>query len=198
MPRDEMTPEVQKHFFEVAKKAAARASRDEQVIGEAANHAVVQLDRYWDQVSTGERERKKWVEVVATFHARKIGAKLHREPAMGRAGSEPPPMFDEVADRHVARLISDMHLGGGSLGSFVATKVAFDAGWALLSGETRSLLHAKHVEGMTLKQIAEERRRGESTSVIDHKLRAAATAAQLVFADLMDEIRGQYSEEEDD
>jgi len=144
--QDEFTPELQKRYLEVAKRAAARTSKDDQVIGEAADHAVVQLERNWDQVSTGEPERKKWVEVVATHHARKVGAKLHRELAMGLAGSEPPPMHDEQADGHVAQLIAEIHVGAGSLGSLVTTKVAFEERWALLSGETRSLLHARYVE----------------------------------------------------
>ncbi len=192
MPRDEFTPELQRLYLEVAKRAARRASRDEQVIGEAATHAVVQLERYWDQV--GERKRKKWVQVVATFRAKKIGARLHRELAMGRGGSEPPPMHDEQADEHVARLIADIHLGGGSLGSLVATKVAFEERWALLSGETRSLLHARYVEQMTLKEIAEERGRGESTGAIDHRLSVARKTARLVF----DKLRGEYDDELED
>lgn len=193
-----MTSDVQKHYLAVAKRAAERASKDEQVVGEAANHAVVQLDRYWDQVSTGDRERKKWVEVVATFYARKLGAKLHKELPMGRGGSEPPPMHDEQANMHVARLIADIHMGAGSLASLVATRVAFDERWALLSGETRSLLHAKYVEQMTLKEIAQERGRGESTGAIDHKLAAARKTAGLVFEDLLDELRGRYPDELED
>ena len=197
MPRDQFTPELQRHYIEVAKRAAARASRDEQVIGEAANHAAVQLERYWDQVSTGDRERKRWVEVAATNHARRVGAKLHRELAMGRAGSEPPPMQDEQADEHVAQLIAGIHLDGGSVGSVVATRVAFEERWALLSGGARSLLHAKYVEQMTLKEIAQERGRGESTGAIDHKLSAARKTARVVFDDLFDEMRGHHGDAED-
>ena len=196
--RDEMTPEVQKRYLAVAKQAAGEASKDEQVVGEAANHAVVQLDRYWHQVSTGDPERKKWVKVVATHYARKLGAKLHKELAMGFGGSEPPPMYDEQADKHVARLIADIHLGAGSLASLVATRVAFDERWALLSGETRSLLHAKYVDQMTLKEIAQERGRGESTGAIDHKLAAGRKVAQLLFEDLLDELRGRYPDELED
>ncbi len=198
MPRDELTPELQRHYLEVDKRAATRASRDEQVIGEAATQAVVQLERYWDQVSTGEREWRKWVQVVATRHARKVGAKLHRELAMGRGGSEPPPMHDEQADGHVARLIADIRVGGGSLGSLVATEVAFKERWALLSGETRSLLHARYVEQLTLKEIAEERGRGESTGAIDHKLSVARKTARPVFDDLLDELRGEYDDKLED
>lgn len=138
------------------------------------------------------------MEVVARNHAKKVGAKLHRELAMGRAGSEPPPMHDEQADEHVGQLIADIHLGGGSLGSAVATKVAFEECWALLSGEARSLLHAKYVEQMTLKEIAQERGRDESTSVIDHKLSAARDAARVVFDDLFDEMRGHHGDELED
>lgn len=41
MPQDQFTPERQKHYIEVGKRAAAGVSRDEQVIGEAADHAAV-------------------------------------------------------------------------------------------------------------------------------------------------------------
>lgn len=139
--------------------------------------------------------RTKWVEVVAANHARRAGAKLHRDLAMDRAGSEPPPMHEPQADLQVQRLIDEMHLGGGSLGSLVTTKVVFDERWALLSGEARSLLHAKHVEGLTLKEIAQQRGRGKSTSQIDHKLRTVRETAAVVFADLLDKLRGQYDDD---
>jgi hypothetical protein len=157
----ELKREQADHFLAVGKQAAARVSQDDQVVGEAADHAVVQLANHWEGIATGDRQRRRWVEVVAANQPRKLGAKLHRELAMGRAGSMPPPMYDDREDEHVLRLISEMELGG-SLGSAVAIKVDFENRWALLSGEDRALLHAKYVEGLTSKQIAEERGKGES------------------------------------
>jgi DNA-directed RNA polymerase specialized sigma24 family protein len=185
-------------FEAVAKRAAARASRDAQVVGEAADHAVVQLERYWERIATGDKKRRRWVEVVAVNHARRLGAKLHRDLPMGRGGSEPPPMYDEQEDEHVARMIGEMHLGGGSLGSFVATKVEFERRWVLLSGEHRSLLHAKYVEQMRSKEIAAARGRGESAGTIDNKLTEAKKMARLVLEDLLDELRGRGHDEDEE
>lgn len=184
----ELTGEQCERFLVVARQAAAKVSRDDQVVEEAAGQAVVQLAGYWDEVSTGEREREQWVKVVAANHAKKIGARLHRDLPMGRAGSEPPPMYDDAADARVEFLIGEMHLGAPSLGSAVAAKVDFDRRWALLSGEVRSLLHGKYVEQLTSKEIARERGRGESSGAIDHKLTAAKKVARLVFDDLLDDM----------
>jgi DNA-directed RNA polymerase specialized sigma24 family protein len=192
----ELTRAQADHFLAVAKQAAARVSRDDQVVGEAADHAVVQLGNYWEGIAASDPQRRRWVEVVAANHARRLGAKLHRELPMGRAGSIPPPMYDDHEDEHVARLIAEMELGGGSLGSAVAIKVDFEDRWALLGGEDRSLLHAKYVEGLTSKEIAEARGRGESPGTIDNKLTRAKKIARLVMEDLLDELRGRHQDED--
>jgi DNA-directed RNA polymerase specialized sigma24 family protein len=181
----ELSRTEQNRYLEIARKAAAQVSRDDQVIGEAADVAVAKLQENLDHVSTGEKQRRAWVAVVARNHARRVGAKLHRELAMGRAGSLPPPMHDEKEDERVEFLIAEMRspAGAASLGSFVAAKVDFDAAWALIAGEDRVLLHQKYVRGLTSKQIAEERR--ESPGTIDNKLTAAKKAARLVFEDLL-------------
>ena len=186
----DLTDAQVKQFEAAARKAAARISNDDQVVGESAGHAVVQLQRYLDQVSTGSQERLKWVGVVAANYAKRLGAKLHHDLPMGKAGSEPPPMHDEEEDTRVAFLITEMHRGAGSLGSFVAVKVDFESRWALLGGEARSLLHAKYVEGLSSKEIAKQRGKGESPGTIDNKLTAAKKAARLVCQDLFDALRG--------
>jgi DNA-directed RNA polymerase specialized sigma24 family protein len=180
----ELSRKEQADYLGVARKAAAQVSRDDRVIGEAADVAVTKLQEHWDHVSTGEKQRRAWVAVVARNEARRVGAKLHRELAMGRAGSLPPPMYDEKEDERVEFLIAEMRSPGAmSLGSFVAAKVDFDAAWALIAGEDRVLLHQKYVRGLTSKQIAEER--GESPGTIDNKLTAAKKAARLVLEDLI-------------
>jgi DNA-directed RNA polymerase specialized sigma24 family protein len=179
----ELTRDQQKEYLAVARRAAAQVSRDDQVIREAADVAVTQLEKNWDHVSTAELQRRGWVRVVARNHARRVGEKLHRDLPMGRAGSEPPRMHDEQADDRVAALIAEMRGGVGmSLGSFVAGKVDFDNAWATISEEDRALLHAKYVEGWATKEIAEER--GVAPGTIDNKLTAAKRAARLVFDDL--------------
>ena len=181
----ELSRKEQADYLGVARKAAAQVSRDDQVIGEAADVAATKLQEHWDHVSNGEKQRRAWVAVVARNEARRVGAKLHRELAMGRAGSLPPPMYDEQEDERVEFLIAEMRspAGAASLGSFVAAKVDFDAAWALIAGEDRVLLHQKYVRGLTSKQIAEER--GESPGTIDNKLTAAKKAARLVLEDLL-------------
>jgi DNA-directed RNA polymerase specialized sigma24 family protein len=161
-----------------------RCPATRQVIGESADVAVAKLQENWDHVATAERQRRAWVATVARNHARRVGAKLHRELAMGRAGSEPPPMHDEADDERVGFLIAEMQRGPGmSLGSFVAAKVDFDNAWASISDEDCSLLDAKYVEGKSSKEIAAER--GVSPGTVDNKLTAAKRAARLVLDDLL-------------
>lgn len=180
----DLSPEQLEEYLGVARKAAAQVSRDKQVIGESADVAVAKLQENWDHVATAERQRRAWVATVARNHARRVGAKLHRELAMGRAGSEPPPMYDEADDERVGFLIAEMQSGPGmSLGSFVAAKVDFDNAWASISDEDRSLLDAKYVEGKSSKEIAAER--GMSSGTVDNKLTAAKRAARLVLDDLL-------------
>ncbi len=186
----DLTTAQLKQFEVAARKAAGRVSNDDQVVGEAAGHAVVQLQKHWEQVSTGSQERLNWVGVVAANYARRLGGKLHRDLPMGKAGSEPPPMHDEDDDNRVAFVIAEMHRGAGSLGSFVALKVDLESRWGLLGGEARSLLHAKYVEGLSTKAIAAERGKDESPGTIDNKLTAAKRAARLVLQDLFDALRG--------
>jgi hypothetical protein len=97
------------------------------VVGEAADVAVAALVGTLGHVSTGAAERKAWVATVARNHARRVGKKLHRDLAMGRAGSLPPRMQDEQEAERVELLIGEMRSGGvGSRGSLVAVKVDFD------------------------------------------------------------------------
>ncbi len=176
----ELSRDQQQIYLDVARKAAAKVSRDDEVIREAADVAVTQLQRNWDHVSTIEKQRRAWVATVACNHGRRVGAKLHRDLAMGRAGSEPPPMYDEQQDERVEFLITEMRSGTElSLGSFVAAKVDFDRAWATIAAEDRALLHSKYAEGLTSKEIAEER--GISPGTVDNKLTAAKRAALLVF-----------------
>lgn len=107
------------------------------------------------------------VAVVAQNDAKKVRAKLHKDLPMGRAGSEPPRMHDDHADERVELLIDEMHRGGGSLASLVALKVDFDQRWVLLADDDCALLHSKYAEGMTSKDIAKQRGRGESPGTID-------------------------------
>jgi hypothetical protein len=108
------------------------------VVGEAADFAVAELVNRLDNVSSETPERKGWVAVVARNHVLRLGEKLHRELAMGRAGSLPPPMPDEQEAERIEFLIGEMRSGGGlSLGSFVADKVDFENAWALISEHDR-------------------------------------------------------------
>ena len=176
----ELTPAQTEKYLAVARRAAARVSRDPQVIEEASGHAVVQLARCWDGISTGEPERQGWVSTTAANYAKRLGAKLNK------------PLPDEA----LGNLIHEMRLGAGSVGSFVALIVDFNQRWALLGGETRVLLHAKYVEGKSSKEIANDRGRSETAVAIDHKLTAAKKAARPVFEDLFDEMRGQHPTKE--
>ncbi len=151
---------------------------------EAADFAVAELVDKLDHVSTDTGYRRSWVATVARNHARQVGKKLHRDLAMGRAGSLPPPMHDELEDERVELLIGEMRSGGGvvSLGSLVAAKVDFDRAWALISEQDQRLLDLKYTQGMSSKEIAELL--GKKPGTIDNQLTAAKKAAVLLFADL--------------
>ena len=189
-----LSREQHEAFLQVARRAAARASGDDQVVEEAAGHAVVELERYWDQIKPTDAKRRTWVAVVATNRARRVGGKLHRDLPMGAQGSLPPPMNDPVLDARVKMLITEMHTGGGSLGSAVALKVDFEARWGLLSEEAASLLHAKYIDGLRSKEIAKRRGLDETGAQIDHKLAAARQTARPLFEDLLAELRGDHGE----
>jgi hypothetical protein len=124
---------------------------------------------------------------VARHYASRQGEKEGREPAFAM-GSTPPPMYDELLDRHVERLISDMHRGGMSLGSLVANRVVIDEWWELLSDEARHLLEAKYVEGWSAKGIAD--RLKVTPGTVDNKLWKARLAAREVLLDDIDDLRG--------
>jgi RNA polymerase sigma factor (sigma-70 family) len=180
----ELSNDELKDFHAGAKRAAAKVSRDREVVGEAADFAVAKLVNWLDNVSSETPERKGWVAVVARNHALRLGEKLHRELAMGRAGSLPPPMSDEQEAERVEFLIGEMRSGGGlSLGSFVADKVDFESAWALISEHDRLLLDLKYAEGLTSKEIAD--RLGKKPGTIDNQLTAAKKAAVLLFADML-------------
>ena len=182
-----------REFAVVAEQSARKVSRDPEVVGEAADVAVAALVDKLDHVSTVTAERKAWVATVARNHARRLGKKLHRDLAMGRAGSLPPRMQDEQADERVELLIGEMRSGGvGSLGSLVATKVDFDRAWAMISDQDQLLLDLKYAQGMTSKEIAE--RLGKKPGTIDNQLTAAKKAAVLLFADLL----GDFDQDEFD
>jgi len=198
VPSTKLTPAEMQHYLSIARKAASSNSRDPQVIEESADHAVAQLELSLDVVSTNDRKREAWVRTAAMNHAILVGAKLHRELPMGRAGSRPPRMENDAADERVALLISELHVGEGSLGSLVANQIDFEKRWSLLSSDARALLNAKHVEGMSSKEIAQARGRGESPGTIDNKLSAARKAARILFEDLLDQTQGNYGDEDDD
>ena len=182
-----------REFAVVAEQSARKVSRDPEVVQEAADVAVAELVDKLDHVSTGTAERKAWVATVARNHARRVGKKLHRDLAMGRAGSLPPPMHDELEDDRVELLIGEMRSGDmGSLGSLVATKVDFDRAWALISALDQRLLDLKYTQGLTSKEIAE--RLGKTPGTIDNQLTAAKEAAVLLFADLL----GDFDQDEFD
>jgi DNA-directed RNA polymerase specialized sigma24 family protein len=181
---DHLSDDELKEFHAVAERAAGKVSRDQQVIGEAANFAVAELVERLDHVSSATPARKKWVAVVSRNHAYRIGQKLHRDLPMGRAGSLPPLMPDEKESERVELLIGEMRSGGGlSLGSFVADKVDFDNAWSLISEQDRLLLDLKYSEGFSSKDIAEKL--GKTAGTIDNQLTAAKKAAVLLFADLL-------------
>lgn len=100
-----LTVEQVKNYLAVARQGVAKVSNDDEVIGEAAHHAVVQLGRYWDHIADDEQSRRRWVRVVAVNHAKRLGAKLHREIPVGEAGSKPPPLYDERDNGRIADLI---------------------------------------------------------------------------------------------
>ena len=182
-----------REFAVVAEQSARKVSRDPEVVQEAADVAVAELVDKLDHVSTGTAERKAWVATVARNHARRVGKKLHRDLAMGRAGSLPPPMHDELEDDRVELLIGEMRSGDmGSLGSLVAAKVDFDRAWALISAQDQRLLDLKYTQGLTSKEIAE--RLGKTPGTIDNQLTAAKKAAVLLFADLL----GDFDQDEFD
>jgi DNA-directed RNA polymerase specialized sigma24 family protein len=174
---------ARKALLKVARRAAAEDSTDPEVIEEAADHAVVQFERYQDSIAANEAARRKWVKVVARNHARKVGAKLDRELPMGAAGSIPPLWHDSDVDERVEKLIAEMRSGQQpSLGWLVAMKVDFERRWSLLGREVRALLQGKYVEGYSSKEIAEQR--GLAPGTVDNKLFAAKATARLVFEDL--------------
>lgn len=180
-----LTAEQHNDFYEVARRAAGAQSRDDQAVGEAAGHAVVQLAEHWDGIDDRDSARRAWVRTVAVNHARRVGRKLHRELAMGRQGSVPPPMYDEVDDERVEQLIAAIHHGQESLGATVAMRVDLEGCLVLLSADARSLLDAKYVYGFSSKEIAERRGRGESPGTIDNKLTAAKKVARELIEDLV-------------
>jgi RNA polymerase sigma factor (sigma-70 family) len=180
----ELSDDELKDFHAGAERAAAKVSRDREVVGEAADFAVAELVNRLGNVSSETPARKAWVAVVARNHALRVGKKLHRDLAMGRAGSLPPPMPDEQEAERVELLIGEMRSGGGpSLGSFVADKVDFENAWALISEQDRLLLDLKYAEGLTSKEIAEKL--GKKPGTIDNQLTAAKKAAVLLFADML-------------
>ena len=191
----ELTRKQQEEFLAVAEKAAARASNDRQVSRESAGFALMQLEENWDSIKPNDASRRAWIKTVARNRARRLGEKADREMPMGRAGSRPPPMYDEQADERVALLISEMHSAMGSLGSLVAIKVDFERSWALIAEDAQSLLHAKYVEGLSTKEIAKNR--GEAPGTVDNKLTAAKRVARFALEDLFDELRGLHDEDSD-
>ena len=66
----DLSPRQLTEYLDVAHKAAARVSRDKQVIGESADVAVAKLQENWDHVTAAERQRRAWVATVARNHAR--------------------------------------------------------------------------------------------------------------------------------
>ena len=183
MPEKLADAELQE-LHTIGSRAAEKVSRDRQVVGEAADFAVAELVSRIDHVSPEASSRKAWVAVVARNHALRLGKKLHRDLAMGRAGSLPPPMADEHEAERVEFLIGEMRSGGGmSLGSFVADKVDFEKAWALIAEPDRELLELKYGEGLTSKEIAE--RLGRKPGTIDNQLTAAKKGAILLFVDML-------------
>jgi DNA-directed RNA polymerase specialized sigma24 family protein len=180
----ELPNEQRQRYLAAGRRGARRASRDPEVIGDAANFALEQLLRHWDSVGDDDRVRSAWIATVALRRARRVGAKLHRELPMGRAGSRPPRTVDAGADVDVGRLITETH-GAASLGSAAAARVDVEARFAQLSGEARQLLVAKYVLGLTSRQIAADRSRGETEGTINNKLTAAKREARALFADLV-------------
>lgn len=174
-----------REFAVVAEQSARKVSRDPEVVREAADFAVAELVDRLDHVSADTGSRRSWVATVARNHARRIGKKLHRDLAMGRAGSLPPPMHDELEDERVELLIGEMRSGAGviSLGSLVAAKVDFDRAWALISDQDQRLLDLKYSQGLSSKEIAELL--GKKPGTIDNQLTAAKKAAVLLFAGLL-------------
>lgn len=188
----ELSPDQQRTYLAVARKSAARASRDDEVISEAADVAVTELAARWEHVSNAEQQRQAWVGVVARNHARRLGRKLARDRQLVDAGNASHGAADPKMDDMVGLLITEMRSGEGMrFSSLAADRVDFDNAWALISGEDRALLHAKYVEGLSSKAIAKER--GVSPGTIDNKLTAAKKAAGLLFEGLI----GSFDHDED-
>lgn len=188
----ELSLEQQTEYLAVARKAAAQVSRDNEVISEAADVAVTQLAANWDHVSDAEGQRRRWVGVVAQNHARRLGKKLGRDRQLINAGNQRRADADPKMFEMVGLLITEMRHGDGRrFSSLAADRADFDRAWVLISGEDRALLHAKYVEGLSSKQIAEER--GVAPGTINNKLTAAKKAAALLFDDLI----GSFDRDED-
>jgi DNA-directed RNA polymerase specialized sigma24 family protein len=189
-----LTSKQVKDYLAVARQGAAHVSDDDEVIGEAANNAIVQLGKSWDHISNDDKARRRWVRVVAANHAKRVGAKLHREVPVGEAGSKPPPLYDERENGRIADLIAAKRGPKRHISSLVAAQVDFEKRWALLNGEDRALLHMKYVLDMSSKDIAKHRGRHESPGTIDNKLTKAKKAARFVFDDQLEELSGVESE----
>jgi DNA-directed RNA polymerase specialized sigma24 family protein len=193
VPRGSTDEKLHKELHAVAKKAAASVSDDPDVIEGAANYAVAQFKRYKESISVDERARKRWVQVVATNHARRVGKQLHREIPVDVQGSEHRPTDDPNQDERVRKLIEEMRSGDRArLSSAVAIKVDFEKRWALLGGEARALLHAKYVEGYSTKEIA--RFRGLAPGTVDNKLSAAKANARELFDGLIEQLHGNWED----
>jgi len=202
------TQEELDDLWVVARKAASNITSDRHLIEESAGHALLEFDRCWRQIGIQLTEnkptaaRRQWVRTVAQNYARRQGKKLGRDIPMGRQGSEPPAQYDKAVDDAVAdRLdrmfradddvkgrIQAMQLGrGGSLGSDVADRLDFEAAWSVLSEETRWLLTAKHLDGMTAKEIAQALSRRETVTAaqVAHRLTDARRAARPLLEALL-------------
>ncbi len=96
-----------REFAVVAEQSAAQVSRDPQVVREAADVAVAELVDKLDHVST-ETQLRALGRDRRPQPRPPCRKKLHRDLAMGRAGSLPPPMYDEHEDERVEFLIGEM------------------------------------------------------------------------------------------
>lgn len=184
----ELSQEEHDRYRPIAEKSARKASRDPEVVAEAASHALVQYARYRDRGRLPETEqgREGWVRKVARNHAFKVGEALHRDLAMGRHGSAPPRLSNPVEAARVPALLAQAQIIPVRFSSQVAAEQDFRRRWSRLDPEVRALLVGKYVDGLSAQEIAARRGRGESEGAINNRVMRARRAARAAFADLRD------------
>jgi DNA-directed RNA polymerase specialized sigma24 family protein len=195
----------------VAETAVRRVTVDEHIVQEALDHASLELGLCWAQIGVrdGRGEtfaaRRQWMRAVAVNYAKRAGKKQAKDIPFGRQGSQPFAVYGPEEDDQLAGALDRMfqreaeakaHVGRldageqhGRLSAEVAHRLDFERAWAPLSPEARWLLTAKHVDGMTAKEIADilSRRSPITAAQVAHKLTDARRAARPLLAAVFDD-----------